>query len=225
MPAVEPVAIVGMGCRFPGGVKSPDDLWKLLAEGRDAVVEVPKDRWHLPAIYHPDPAKPGRMNTRRGGFLDQIDRFDAQFFGISPREAARMDPQQRLLLEVAYQAVEDAGLTMASLAGQASGRVRRNLHLGLQLPADQVGGTRSSRCIHQHRHCALHRGQPHLLFLQSHRPQSRRRHRVLVLARGDASGVPEHLERRERAGVRRRREPDVAARGHHRVLQGVDAFA
>ena len=106
---------------FPAGVKSTDDLWKLLAEGRDAVVEVPPDRWHLPAIYHPDPAKPGRMITRWGGFLDQIDRFDAQFFGINPREAARADPQQRLMLEVAYQAVEDAGLTMASLAGQRVG--------------------------------------------------------------------------------------------------------
>src|SRR5262249_56774289 len=103
-----------------------DDLWRLLTEGVDAVVEVPEERWHLPAIYHPDPAKPGRMVTRRGGFLDQIDRFDAQFFGISPREAARVDPQHRLLLEAAYQAVEDAGLSMASLAGK-----RASVYVGI----------------------------------------------------------------------------------------------
>ena len=102
----------------PAVWRSPDGMWKLLADGVDAVAEIPEERWHLPAIYHPDPAKPGRMNTPRGGFLDHIDRFDAQFFGISPREAARTDPQQRLLLEVAYQAIEDAGLTMASLSGK-----------------------------------------------------------------------------------------------------------
>src|SRR5215475_2641586 len=121
MSSVEPIAIIGIGCRFPGGVRSADDLWQLLVNGGDAVVEVPSDRWHLPAVHHPDPAKPGRMITRRGGFIDQIDRFDAEFFGISPREAARADPQQRLMLQVAYQAVEDAGLTMASLAGRRAG--------------------------------------------------------------------------------------------------------
>ncbi len=121
MSTVEPIAIVGMGCRLPGGVRSPDDLWKLLADGVDAITEVPKDRWHMPAMYHPDPSKPGRMYTRWGGFLDHIDRFDAQFFGITPREAAATDPQQRLLLEVAYEAIEDAGMTLASLAGKPAG--------------------------------------------------------------------------------------------------------
>jgi acyl transferase domain-containing protein len=121
MSAVEPIAIVGIGCRLPGGVRNPDDLWNLLANGVDAITEIPKERWLLPPIYHPDAAKPGRMNTRWGGFLDHIDRFDAQFFGISPREAAPADPQQRLLLEVAYEAAEDAGLTLASLAGKRAG--------------------------------------------------------------------------------------------------------
>ena len=121
MKPVEPIAIIGIGCRFPGGVRNTDDLWKLLVDGVDAVVEVPEDRWHLPALYHPDPAKPGRMITRRGGFLDQIDKFDAEFFGINPREAAHADPQQRLLLEVAYQAVEDAGLTLTDLSGSRAG--------------------------------------------------------------------------------------------------------
>src|SRR6266853_794511 len=118
MSTVEPIAIIGIGCRLPGGVRSPDDLWNLLAGGVDAITEVPKDRWHLSATYHPDPSRPGRMNTRWGGFLDHIDRFDAQFFGISPREAASADPQQRLLLEVAYAAAEDAGLTMTALSGR-----------------------------------------------------------------------------------------------------------
>src|SRR5262249_51044644 len=102
MRVIEPIAIVGIGCRMPGGVRSPDDLWKLLAGGVDAVTEVPKERWHLPAVYHPDPGRPGRTTSRWGGFLDHIDHFDAQFFGIGPREAAQADPQQRLLLEVAY---------------------------------------------------------------------------------------------------------------------------
>lgn len=118
MSAVEPIAIVGIACRLPGGVRNPDDLWKLLVTGTDAVAEVPEERWHIPATYHPDPSRPGRMNTRWGGFLDHIDRFDAQFFGISPREAELADPQQRLLLEVAYHAAEDAGLTLAQLANK-----------------------------------------------------------------------------------------------------------
>ena len=119
--SVEPIAIVGIGCRLPGGVKGPDDLWDLLINGVDAITEVPKDRWHLPSVYHPDRSKPGRTYARCGGFLDCIDQFDAHFFGINPREAAAADPQQRLLLEVAYEAVEDAGLTLAALHGKRSG--------------------------------------------------------------------------------------------------------
>jgi acyl transferase domain-containing protein/NADPH:quinone reductase-like Zn-dependent oxidoreductase/acyl carrier protein len=126
MGAVEPIAIVGIGCRLPGEVRSAGDLWSLLVNGVDAITEVPKERWHLPSVYHPDPSRPGRMISRCGGFLNNIDRFDAQFFGISPREAAPADPQQRLLLEVAYEAVEDAGLTLSSLAGK-----RAAVHVGI----------------------------------------------------------------------------------------------
>src|SRR5262245_16078719 len=126
MSGVEPIAIVGIGCRLPGGVRSPDDLWTLLVGGGDGVVEVPSDRWDLTATYHPDYSRPGRANTRWGGFLDEIDRFDAQFFGISPREAEPADPQQRLLLEVAYHAVEDAGLTLAALANK-----RASVYVGI----------------------------------------------------------------------------------------------
>ena len=121
MSPVEPIAIVGIGCRMPGGVRSPADLWELLVNRVDAISDVPTDRWNLSAMYHPDPAKPGRMYSRRGGFVSEIDRFDAQFFGITPREAAAADPQQRLLLEMAYEAVEDAGLTLPALSGKRAG--------------------------------------------------------------------------------------------------------
>ena len=116
----EPIAIVGAGCRFPGG-ENPRAFWKLLRSGSDAVREVPAERWNIDDYYDPDPAVPGKVNTRCGGFLDRIDEFDADFFGISPREAVRVDPQQRLLLEVTWESLEDAGLPPASLARSRTG--------------------------------------------------------------------------------------------------------
>jgi len=106
---LEPLAIVGMSCRFPGGVKSPADYWRLLSEGVDAIREIPADRWDVNALYDPDPDAAGKIATRWGGFLDDLAGFDADFFGITPREAANMDPQQRLVLEVAWEALERAG--------------------------------------------------------------------------------------------------------------------
>jgi acyl transferase domain-containing protein/NADP-dependent 3-hydroxy acid dehydrogenase YdfG len=117
----EPIAIVGIGCRFPGGADSPEAFWRLLRDGVDAVREVPADRWDVDAYYDPDPDAPGRMASRWGAFVDGIDRFDPGFFGITPREAAGMDPQQRLLLEVAWEALENAGIAPTSLAGSATG--------------------------------------------------------------------------------------------------------
>jgi acyl transferase domain-containing protein/acyl carrier protein len=117
----EPIAIVGMACRFPGGATSPEAFWRLLCEGRDAIGDVPADRWDADAFYDPDPAAPGKMVTRRGGFLPRVDEFDNHFFGISGREAARIDPQQRLLLELAWEAFEDAGLPPAQLRGAPVG--------------------------------------------------------------------------------------------------------
>ncbi|MBP7336117.1 type I polyketide synthase [Niveispirillum sp.] len=117
----EPVAIIGMGCRFPGGSDDPERFWDLLRAGRDAVREVPADRWDIDAYHDPDPDAPGRMVQRRGGFLDGIDGFDPQFFGISPREAASMDPQQRMLLEVAWEALERAAIPVDSLYRSATG--------------------------------------------------------------------------------------------------------
>ncbi|MBU6953988.1 non-ribosomal peptide synthetase/type I polyketide synthase [Hahella sp. HN01] len=112
----DPIAIVGMGCRFPGA-DSPQALWRLLNEGVDAIRETPPERWSSDAYYHQEAGVDGRMNTRWGGFLDDIDQFDPQFFGIAPREAETMDPQQRLLLEVCWEALEDAGIAVSALAG------------------------------------------------------------------------------------------------------------
>jgi acyl transferase domain-containing protein/NADPH:quinone reductase-like Zn-dependent oxidoreductase/acyl carrier protein/SAM-dependent methyltransferase len=106
------IAIIGIGCRFPGGINHPEALWKLLVEGREAVGEVPPDRWSVERYYDPEPGLAGKSITRRGGFVDGIDQFDPQFFGISPREAPYVDPQHRLLLETAWEAIEDAGLVL-----------------------------------------------------------------------------------------------------------------
>ena len=117
----EPIAIVGMACRFPGGVTDPESLWQVLLDARDVVTEVPRDRWDLDRWYNADPAAPGRIATRWGGFLDDIRGFDAAFFDISPREAERMDPQQRIALEVACEAFDDAGIALHRLRGSDTG--------------------------------------------------------------------------------------------------------
>ncbi|MEP7209608.1 MAG: type I polyketide synthase, partial [Alphaproteobacteria bacterium] len=119
--ASEPIAIVGIGCRLPGGAETPDKLWDLLQSGTDAVVEVPTERWSLDDLYDPDADAPGKMSTRWGGFLKEVDRFDPHFFGISPREAHSMDPQQRLLLEVAWEALEHAGISPQGVEGSRTG--------------------------------------------------------------------------------------------------------
>ncbi len=117
----DPIAIIGLGLRFPGGAHDAESFWQLLRNGVDAIREIPRDRFDIDAVYAPEAATPGKTNSRHGGFLDGIDRFDAEFFGIAPREAAALDPQQRLLLEVAWHALEHAGLNPATLTGSDTG--------------------------------------------------------------------------------------------------------
>ena len=117
----EPIAVIGIGCRFPGGADDPGELWRQLAAGVDATGPVPPERWDADALHDPDPDAPGKSYVRRGGFLRDVDRFAARFFRVSPREAERMDPQHRLLLEVAWAALEDAGVAPDRLRGTPAG--------------------------------------------------------------------------------------------------------
>ncbi|MES1240936.1 MAG: acyltransferase domain-containing protein [Acidobacteriota bacterium] len=149
----EPIAIVGMACRFPLS-PDPEAFWRLLRDGVDATRTVPPDRWDADALYDPDPQAPGTINTRRGAFLDRVDRFDPLFFGISPREAREMDPQQRLALELAWEALEDAGIPPRSLAGSRAGvfmgvifRDYADLHREADAPVTSHTGPGSSLAI------------------------------------------------------------------------------
>ncbi len=121
MPVPDSIAIVGIGCRLPGNIESAEQFWDLLKEGKEAITEIPKERWQLDSHFNDDPKKPLNQHVRRGGFIKGIDQFDPSFFGITPREAICMDPQQRLLMEVAWRSIEDAGHPVESLRGKPVG--------------------------------------------------------------------------------------------------------
>ena len=137
------IAIIGIGCRFPGGVSDSESFWNLLMDGREAISEVPADRWNVARFYDSEPGLVGKTVAKRGGFLDEIDQFDPQFFGISPREAPYIDPQQRLLLETAWEAIEDAGMVLDFERGTDIGvfvGISHNDYQGLQhTSTDRVG--------------------------------------------------------------------------------------
>ena len=116
-----PIAIIGMACRLPGGIESPDQLWEALLRGDDLVTEIPPDRWDADEYYDPEPGVPGRSVSRWGAFMDDVGGFDAEFFGINEREATAIDPQHRLLLETSWEAMEHAGLTPATIADSLTG--------------------------------------------------------------------------------------------------------
>lgn len=137
----EPIAIIGMACRFPGGANTPDAYWQFLREGGDGICEIPKRRWDLDLYYDPDPAKPGKMYMKEAGCLQDIDLFDPGLFGISPREAHSIDPQHRLLLEVAWEALENAGQAPEKLAGSQTGTfigIGQNDYAALSMTLDNV---------------------------------------------------------------------------------------
>src|SRR6185295_3691188 len=142
------IAIIGIGCRFPGGVNDAEAFWKLLVEGREAVCEVPADRWNVERFYDAEEGIIGKSIAKRGGFVDGIDQFDPQFFGISPREAPYVDPQHRLLLETAWEAIEDAGMVLDFEKGTDLGVFVGISHNDYQViqgtPGDSVGITAHS---------------------------------------------------------------------------------
>ena len=182
------VAIVGIGCRFPGGVFTPDQYWNFMLQRGDAVIEIPQDRWNVDLFYDADPDAPGRAYTRHGGFvtLSPWD-FDAEFFGISPREAEVMDPQQRWVLEVAWEALDDAGMSGA-VSGRNVAGLRRRVHVRQpDSPPPALGATRRQQ-LHRHQQLPRYGVQPTLACPRLARSEHDHRHRMFVVARGDTPG-------------------------------------
>ncbi len=218
----EPIAIVGMSCRYPGGVTSPQELWEMLASGTDATGEFPDDRgWDVERLYDPDPDHPGTSYTRRGGFLYDAGAFDAEHFSISPREAVAIDPQQRLLLEGAWEALESAGIDPTSLRGSDTGVfcgvMYHDYAMGAGLAPAELGRLRA----HQRRGERDLRAAGVLVWVGG--PGGVGGHCVLVLAGSNAPGVPRAALGGVRSGAGGRRDGDGHAAGVRRVQPSAGA--
>ena len=222
----EPIAIVGMSCRYPGGANSPAALWDLVADGVDAVGPYPDDRgWDLERLYDADPDQPGTIYAREGAFVRDIASFDPEAFGISPREALAMNPQQRLMLEAAWEAFEDAGIDPTSLRASRTGVFTGVIHEDYGPPvgspvlqADAEGhaylGAASSVLV-----------GPHRLHVRARGPGGLDRHGVLVVAGRAAPRLPGAAQGRVLAGAGRRRDADVDADAADRVRPPARAVA
>ena len=224
-PLAEPIAIVGMACRFPGA-PNLTAFWRLIDEGRTGVREVPADRWNADAFYDPTGETPGKMSVRWAAFIEGPDQFDPQFFGITPREAARMDPQQRLLLEVAWEAMENAGRPAEELAGSRTGvfvGIGGTDYSKVGVPYDDY--YRAHRRPHGHGQRPFDRGQPAVVCVRFPRAQRGGRYGVQQLVAGDSFCGRKLAARRIGRGAGRRRESDSHAGDDDRVFESADAFA
>ena len=192
----EPIAIIGMGCRFPGKVSCPESFWKLLVKGVDAITEVPEDLWSLEAHYHPRPGLPVKTYSRWGGFLDRIDHFEPECFGISPREASFMDPQQRLLLEVTWEALEDAGIPIHRLSGSATGVYVGISTFDYALLQSSPTDKKSVTAFFGIGNYLLYRSQSDLVLSEPSRAKLFSRHRLFLLAGGRRPGAQEPVDGR-----------------------------
>ncbi len=208
MLATEPIAIIGIGCRFPGAMITPEDCWRVFTYGIDVITEVPAERWSLSDYYDPDYMASGKTNGRWGGFIADPYLFDPTLFGISPREAATIDPQQRILLEVAWEAIQDSGQAPGSLAGS---RVGVFVGAGLSEYERQVFKDEftinSNSCTGT---CGVWLCRTSSL-LRPAWSERFRRHGLLVITLGGSRGLPEPQFGGERPGARGRCQPASAA--------------
>lgn len=215
----EPIAVIGMACRLPGDVNTPEQYWELLERGGDGIVDVPKDRWDAEALYDPDPEAAGTSYCAKGGFVRDIDLFDASFFGMAPREARALDPMQRLVLETAWEAFERAGYTLDRLRGSQTGTF---VGIGKSSAWREYGLTTAAWTERPRRLRGLgfhgrHHVRPGVVRLRSAGPRPHRGHGVLLL-------LGHHPPRLQRAAQRRMRprgvlrcEPDAHPRTARRV--------